>query len=554
MKVFNQDLGSFKLPNAKGGKGDVDYIGQGGQATVYATSDNKYAFKIYHDKSHALPEDKVKELSQLKDSNVITPIGLLYENHYVGYYMKFLKNKYNLCELFPKAFKNRNNFDISKRKDLVEAIMDLVMKVHNNKFLIVDLNADNVLVGKRKYEPYLIDTDSYQTPNYKATAIQDIIRDRTIKNNDFNQGSDWFSFACLAFQIYTNVHPYGGIHPQYKIAKGDVGVISQRMNNDISVFDKDVKFPPAVEDFKIIPKRHYDWFKDVFNGKGRTAPPKTDGAVIQKNPTSTIIIQSNDKLDVTEELSFKNIINDIYMFKGQKIYKTSGGFYNGKNKIHEDIHSVPTMNNKGKVIFLEKHGNNLKYKNITLPFDDYCIHNGGLYRLHEGNLYYDEIQEFAKTFSNTKKLADIGKNAILSQGVVLQNCLAANRAITFNHGKASQYFLSQELNNHSMISGGHAGNFIWINSKKRKHYQILFDVRNQEFLERRADYVVPNMISLQNGLTIRLNDDNLSLFKDLKQIKKIGNTGLDDGCRLFTDGIKVSFYTENKVYSIKLKK
>lgn len=58
---------------------------------------------------------------------------------------------------------------------------------------MVDLNELNVLVGSSFVEPFMIETDSYQTPSYRATAIMDSIRDRLVPTGQFALLTDWFS-------------------------------------------------------------------------------------------------------------------------------------------------------------------------------------------------------------------------------------------------------------------------------------------------------------------------------------------------------------------------
>ena len=155
------------------------YVGAGGQAAIYAG--NGLAFKLYHDTRSMVRLGKMQELMQIRAPNVIRPMDILYDargGHPVGYTMKFLDNTQPLCKLFTKSFKTDNNLTPEAIVELVKAIQLTVQSIHDDRCLVVDLNELNVLVGPSFVEPFMIDTDSYQTPSYRAAAIMDSIRDR----------------------------------------------------------------------------------------------------------------------------------------------------------------------------------------------------------------------------------------------------------------------------------------------------------------------------------------------------------------------------------------
>lgn len=551
MKIYSKSLGYIQIPSSGNSK-DVTYLARGGQALIYITNNKKYALKIYHDPSKSIPENKINELSTLRNPSIITPIEVLYESSFVGYYMDFVQKAYDLCELFPKAFKTANNIDFNHRKFLVEKMIDLINLVHNHGFLIVDLNANNVLVDSNLKDLYFIDTDNYQTRGFSALAIQDAIRDRQIKNNKFNQGSDWFSFACLAFNLYVGIHPYGGKHPRYKIEKDGVSVLSQRLNDNISVFNQDVNYSPSVDDFKAIPKRHYDWFYDVFVNGGRSIPPKADSAPSQAVPTNILIVQSNDKLNVKEVYSFNSIINKVWNCCGRIVFKTKDGFFEGLTKIHDHGDFYPVINSNGDLVFVEFKGNKICYKDVSLEYDYVNIKDGCIFRLYNGVLFYDEIFDLKKVFFSSKKMADASITAVMRDGIVYEKCVNVNRIISYNKNGCKNYFLKDGLEKFNIVNARLAGNYALIMAKKRTDYQLLYDLNTGQFIDKKSTYIEPNIVAL-NGIHIKLEGDKLSIFKDLNKIKLIENSGLDDGCILFTNGSSVYFYTNNKFYSMSTK-
>ena len=554
-KIYNKTLGYFTLPAKSSSSKDLEYLASGGQADIFITKDKKYAFKVFHDSNSIISEDKIKELSSLKNPNIITPIDLLYENQYVGYYMSYIRAKTTLLELFPKAFKTANNLDINQRKFLVEKLMDLVSEVHSFKFLIVDLNAKNVIVDKSFKDIYLIDTDSYQTQNFKATGIQESIRDPLVKKNQFTQESDWFSFACLAFELYTNIHPYEGMHPSFLKEKNGESVIEQRLKAKISIFDKEVRYPKmAVEDFSVIPKKHLNWFQDLFINNNRSKPQKSDASSPQSNVSQFVIVKSSDKLITDLLVKTDSIINNCFFIKGNFVLKTKDGFYINSKKVWDDPEAIPALNSDGRIIFLDQKPKYLLYNAVNIEYDYVESISGNLFRMNNSSLFFDQIHEKAKTFLESKVLGRFGESAKLGQGLIFDRCLGSNRLLIFNEGKTKEIFLHKDLNPYQILDAQCSKDFaLLVASKSREFYKILVDLNTKEYIKSKSNFFSTNIIGLSNGINIKLEKSTLSIFKNLQTIKRIDNCGLDDGCRFITNGISLFFYNDNGFYKCSMK-
>ena len=261
MKIFIKGKGSTTLSKA-------NFLASGGQADIYANGNT--AYKIYTDTKFLIPEQKIQELSTLSFNNIIKPQDILLDtnNKNIGYTMSYIKDTFNLCQLFPRAFRDRNSLDHQTILNLIRHMQETINHCHKNNVLIVDLNELNFLVSKDFKTCYFIDVDSYQTPHYPATAIMDSIRDRQVKHNKFTENSDWFSFAVTSFQLFSGLHPFKGTHSTYK-------TLDERMNHNISVLNKDVKVPRVCYEFSIIPPIYLQWFKAIFED-GKRLPPPTD--------------------------------------------------------------------------------------------------------------------------------------------------------------------------------------------------------------------------------------------------------------------------------------
>src|SRR5689334_6788561 len=102
MKVFVKGRGEVALTQQ-------NFVAQGGQASVYQR--NGVAYKVYSDPKDAIPEAKFTELARIDDPNVVRPEDLLLEektSRPVGYTMRYVSDTYALCQLFPKAFRDRS--------------------------------------------------------------------------------------------------------------------------------------------------------------------------------------------------------------------------------------------------------------------------------------------------------------------------------------------------------------------------------------------------------------------------------------------------------------
>jgi len=278
------------------------FVASGGQAHVYTVGDQ--AFKIFREPSAVPAAAKFTQLAKLSNTLIacqrasfITPGGLVYgaDKRPLGYQMPFVPNARALCELFPPAFKRRFGLAARALAGLVETLRCAVAHAHAAKVIIVDLNGMNVLLSENLQDLYLIDTDSYQTPTFSATALDPAVRDWHAADGHFTPATDWFSFAVLACQIFLGIHPYRGKHPK-------VHGLEARMRANLSVFSPAVQVPPACAAFDTIPKHMRDWLEAVLDKGERLAPPtisasdgKRSGATRQQHrsvsPAATAKLQ-----------------------------------------------------------------------------------------------------------------------------------------------------------------------------------------------------------------------------------------------------------------------
>ncbi len=547
-----------------------NFVAAGGEGEIYRLKNKCY--KIYTDSSKMLPQGKIKELSQLHLNNIINPISLLEDvkGNYVGYSMNFVDDCITLCAMFPPAFKQRNNIKIDSINKLVETMKLVVKEFHKNKMLVVDMNEYNFLIHDKYFDNlYLIDVDSCQTQSYKATAIMESIKD--YHTTPFSEFSDWFSFAILTFQMYTGLHPFkGGKHPKIKN-------FTERMQQNISVYNKDVSVPAFIKDFEnLIPKNFNDWYKIIFNSNKRDFPPDSfEGKVakiIQK------VIQKNASF-ITE--LFKEFLSNVIYYNsdfciterglviGHRVYDNIASYskvvkINDSKKYYSCI--IKNKQVKIKDVIGDKEINcDVQAEYIIEPAKNFKINSELLYIINNCTL---NILKISSKFNNVQisKLVDLAYSYKVLNNVIVQQVLDSVFVVLLRgidkvyenikiNELAKQRIINAELNNNILI-------IITEVKGKLKRYIIKFDTKTQYYetykilsIDEVTDTDI-NFIVLDSGICILSDiDKGLILFRmgfEDTTINIINDTDIS-GFKLYTDGSKALYADKNKLLSFKMK-
>ncbi len=274
-----------------------DFLASGGEASVYRRGQT--IIKLYTDTDRLRREnlpDKIQLLAKMKHPFVVAPQGVVSDRagNPLGYQMPFVSGE-PLARFFTNDFRSGLGFTVDDNHLLVERMREVVQFAHGRRALLIDANELNWLVTKadiHRPEPRIIDVDSWAIGNWKAQVIMPSIRDWQSKT--FNQGTDWFAWGIVTFQIYTGIHPYKGTLPGYK--RYD---LQKRMKDQAPVFSKGVRLNRAVRDFSIIPGPLLDWYVDTFAHGKRTVPPSplvTGQAVTQVGRTFRLVAKAGQNL------------------------------------------------------------------------------------------------------------------------------------------------------------------------------------------------------------------------------------------------------------------
>lgn len=550
---------------------NTDAVGSGGQAQVYAK--NGLALKIYTNPKNMLPVSKIQELSVLTDSNIIKPQDVILDessNKPVGYTMRFLKDSVALCQLFPKAFKKRKAITPDMTLALVKKLQNIVKHCHEKKILIVDLNEMNFMLNDKFNEVYAIDVDSYQTPSFPATFLMKSVRDRHCHGNKWNEGTDWFSFGVVSFNMLVGIHPYKGTHPDY--AKDD---LDGRMQNNISVMHSGVTMPPVVLPFDVIPSNWRDWYKAIFEEGKRLDPPFDGQVMVVVLPKVTKVTGSNNfNINLVDDYG-EDIIQYLVL-NNMKLALTSKGLYLG-NRLDAKVppkssigmtpkmsHVIAANINSGK---LSLYNASLGKQLVTdISADKLMTYDGRLYAKNSDRFYELEFTELAvNTMVSLKCVATVLENGTqVFDGVLVQNLLGSYHFSVFPKPHIHQQVKISELNSYRIMDAKFDNNVLMVVGEHKGKYDkfvIRFDADYQSYDLRVVKDIVPaglNFVTLDNGICAHINEDgDMELFFNQKGSASSKIITVDSSIgsvRLAKNGVKTMFTKDDCSYTIEVKK
>lgn len=557
-RYFVQGKGEIKL-------GKSDFKAQGGEGSIYVKGST--AYKIYSDPARTIQPAKIAELSVLSQPNIIRPLDLVLngKNHPVGYSMQHAGKSYALCQLFPKAFRQRNNLTPELVLKLVHRLQEGVAHIHSKGILIVDLNELNFLVSTDFREIFFIDVDSYQTPSFPATVLMESVRDRHAQG--FSVNSDWFSFAVVSFQMFAGIHPYKGSYPPLQHATEK---LDARMRANISVLHAGVSVPISALPFSVIPSPYLDWYRAVFEEGKRLPPPQEVQAVIAVQLPSTPQAIAGSLF----------VINELHEFDGPILYHDGvltithrSVYFEGKRypKPPFDVKVVVTPRQR-HVIAAFSDASGLRFRDLTTDRDivteikgeEVTVSDGQLFIKHAENIFaIDFIELPQKMLLGVRAIANVMmRSTQMFDGVAIQNLLGANYASILMPAGASYQVRLPELDgkqildaklerNVLMIVVAGGGRYDKIIYRFSKHFST-HDVRViSEIESTEIDFTV-----LDSGVILHLVDENkLELFSSTvgsTNVRTLSDAALEGDVRLFHRGTQALLARGNKLYRIKL--
>jgi hypothetical protein len=559
------------------GKGDVtltqqDFVAEGGQGKVFAR--NGVAYKVYHDPAHMIPEGKIQELAPLPVPLFSRPHDLLIDprsGKVVGYSTRFIDNAYVLCQLFPRSFRDREGVSHKHTFHLATLMRDGIKVAHKANILLVDHNEMNFLVDAKFAELTFIDTDSYQTRSYPATAIMDSIRDRHMAHShDFNEGTDWFSFAIVAFQLLVGIHPYKGKHPTLK-------GFDARMKADVSVFHRDVGVPASVYPLDVIPADWRAWFEAVFNRGERCPPP---GGLLQVAIIKPVIraITGSGNLVLEEIGMFDGDVNGVWANSLHLVVTTSKGLWMDGHKVsgHGNVSAVGFSPSMGVPVAVQHDQeiptltNCVTKQPMTFGLNAQRVvsSNGRVYMKNRDKVFEVSMTDVGSgVIASTRSVASVLPQAsLLFPGGVVQNMLGSTFVSIFANGLSHQLHI-KELDEYRVLGGkydeGSKGGVLMVTAIKKGKTDRLafrFDDSFTSYDVRTVTDITTgdlNFVVTDAGVCILLDADNdcielSSTKKGSTQVKTMTDSVIG-GVRLFKRGAQVLVARGDRVFTMRMK-
>jgi len=543
-----------------------DYVTQGGEGKIFQKG--KVAYKIYDDSKKMIPIGKIQELSELNVPNIVRPIDVIYtlNKELIGFTMNWLgDDNYPLCKLFTNTFRDANGITNDHVIELVENIKNIIISpIHTNKCLMVDGNEFNYLVKPDFVTPLFIDVNSYKTRSFPPTAIMPSIRDWQ-HPNDFNEVSDWFSFAIISFQLFIGIHPFKGKLQGYK--KND---FESRIKDNASIFHSEIKLPPPVRNFDLIPSDYMDWYIRLFEKGERIPPPKMPGSLNQIQ-VKVVLVNSTDNFEIT---LIKEYDDDI-IYHNETITKTINKLYIGSAdyKIGKDVEvAFSPFKNEPVLCKIENRkvhlkGISSKITPIDLACTDKMIINNAIFLKNGMQLIELQFNDISNIIPIVQQVWNIeNKSSRLFSSIVVQDVLGkAYVGIPLPDYKVSSFIIKDipELDKQKIIDAKHENHvcmFITHDNGKYNRYVVVFDSTYDTYIIREfldIDYSPLNYVVLESGVCISIREDDIvEIFhiKSPETIKEIKDSKIDSTMRLCKRGMEVRFFKGNKLFSFKIKR
>lgn len=583
LKAVFPGLGTFLKGDAAAaaryfvkGKGEIrlgksDFRAQGGEGLIYVKGPN--AYKIYADPRRAIAPAKILELSALTLQNIIRPLEVLLDtkNRPIGYSMRSVVRPYALCQLFPKAFRQRNNLTPELTLRLVRKLQEGVSHVHAKAILIVDLNEMNFLVSDDFNEVFFIDVDSYQTPSFPATALMESVRDRHARSH--TTGSDWFSFAVVSFQMFVGIHPYKGSYPPLQKLADKETKLDERMRANVSVLRPGVSVPASCLPFSVIPPAYIDWYRAVFEEGKRLPPPDEARAVIALSaPTPMSRSVGSRHFEITELREFDGEI----VWHDGLITITQKSVYVGGEKFPKPQADV-------KVTITPRQGHPLAaYLNGTQPCirdltdgrelalgikcEEIMLCNGQFYVKQRESIFAIEFVEFkGDILLGVKPVANVMINSTrMFEGLAIQSLLGTFYASILPSPGVCHQIRLPELDRYQILDARLYRNVLIIvaaNSGQYDKFILRFADDFSDYDSRVVSDVSSidiNFTVLDSGVVLHMADEGtlevFTRYKNSPDVKIFQDPSVSGDVRLFHTGGQALIARGNKLYKFTMRR
>jgi hypothetical protein len=562
-RYFVQGRGEVRLDKS-------DFKAQGGEGSIYVRG--AHAYKIYTEPLRAIPPAKILELSVLTEPNIIRPLDVLLDakNRPVGYSMRSVGRSYALCQLFPKAFRQRNNLTPGTTLKLVRKLQEGVGHVHAKGILIVDLNEMNFLVAEDFAQVFFIDVDSYETASYPATVLMESVRDRHARK--FSTGSDWFSFAVVSFQMFAGIHPFKGAYPPLQNLPDKETKLDARMRANVSVLNPAVSVPASCLPFSDIPPAYLDWYKAVFEDGRRLPPPENPQPMLALAAPAAPRHAGSLNFEITEMEEFDSEI----IRHEDRITITRKSIYFGAEKFPKpqfDVQATQTPR-LGHLVMAYMNGSRPYFYDLTgarelalgIEGEELILCNGQFYIKQQESIFAVEFIELGGggVLLGVRPVANVmSKSTRMFEGLAIQNLMGAFYASILPAPGVCHQVRLPELDGYQIVDARLSRNVLMTVAAKGGRYdkhifRFADDFRGYDArIVKNISSTDPEFTVLDSGVVLHMTDeDTLEIFSRLKgspDIKAVQDPSIQGDVRLFHTGAQALIARGGKLYKIRMR-
>jgi serine/threonine protein kinase len=540
-----------------------DYVTSGGEGSIYVKG--KTVYKIM-DPSRPKPylEEKVKLLSQIRHRAIVSPQDVLYDkkDEVVGYTMPLVSGE-ALVRYFTNDFRKQQHYGDKETLQAVHLMKEINEVAHTAQALIVDGNEMNYLASKNG-DVCIIDVDSWQIAQFKASAIMASIRDYHSK--DFSEITDWFSWAIVTFQLFTGIHPYKGRHPNYK-----PGSFLERMKDNVSVFDKDVILPAAVRPLAEIPPNLAAWYEATFQAGKRELPPDNFDIVAAPKVIQKTVYKSTGPLRFTKLREFPE--NILRVFANGAILTEEELYLRGathgirvdplliRDCINTEVGTIVATDDLGHVIVAEKAG---KDQFIEVPLSYYRMFSAGnrLFAVTDDGITELKFRKYEKVLCIPGQTWMLNRRSTrFEEGVAIYDALGAHFLMLPYEEDVCHQWLLEPLKDRTLISAKAIDNFVTCLVKEKSGQNLKVEVMipgatssngNINLWTGQTDEDELNFTMNQHGIvTTIVNDGELVLFSPRNgKSQVIKDRHVTTDLKLVRNNGNIAFTKDNELWSL----
>ncbi len=560
---------------------------KGGEGSIYVVGSTVY--KIC-EPGKMIPEQKLRELRVLDHPKIIKPENRILDanSQPVGYTMRLVPGDAEpLARILTKQYREREGITPEVMMELVRQLVEGTRFVHSHKgYLLVDANEFNFMVSTDNHDAiYFIDTNSYQTPHFPATAIMQSIRDPLIKQNSsghwmWTKESDWYSIAILTWYMFTGIHPFKGDHPKYTNIKT---FWQDQMRDNISVMRPDVTVPinAVYHPFEtVIPGgtsgAYWQWYKSILLENKRLPAPLDFQSAITFVATIKEIAGSH-LFDIAKLFSMPTKIVGYYARSGKEVVVTKDHIINGGIKWRRPncrfrCGFAPITNTPFSCEFLDTGNVRLTNLNdgedipIVLSGRDIMSTNGRVYVLGNDKIFEITFKEKTSYFvASATQVASVRSNATtLYQGCAIQNAFGKYQISIFPDTKMHYQFEVEELNDYQITDAKFEGGVLMVVGLNSKGGYDRFVIRVQDGhteVFRKIENINPvglNFTVSEGGICVCINEtEKVEIFScklGQAKVEFLDDPSVTSDMKLCHHGMKVQFAHGDGVYSISKRK